>query len=157
MSEKQAEEAGSLDYESRMLLQFCRSEGRLLETYQALERLARQPPQYSQAVEGQEQLQQALGLPADELASLQTQLDVYHTTTDAKRKVHFDDDPTMTITDFLSCFECHIVREDKHAEGNKHQIPLTVIIKPSLPEPKYHRLGMYLNWLINISRPQCTD
>jgi len=140
----------SLDYENRMLLQFCKAENRLLETYQALINLQKQPPAYSESVAAANTstLAASLGLTEEEFLSLSEQLDSYHAALDKDRRVRFLDDATMSVTNFLSCFECHVQREDKVAEeghkNTKGHIICNVIIKASLPEPKSHRLGKLL-------------
>ena len=43
-TEQEEEEGDKLDYESRVLLQFCKAQGHLLHTYTALQKLNTEPP-----------------------------------------------------------------------------------------------------------------
>ncbi len=86
----------------------------------------------------------------EEIETLSSQIDNYHSTLQTasgeKRTVTFSDEfPQLAATDFLGCFECHLAREDRSAEGaaggEKGVSMLQTRVKTSIPEARYSRLG----------------
>ena len=79
--------------------------------------------------------------------ALRDQLDANKANEVPEKRVHFEEETEMRVTDFLGCFECQLQREegatDGQADGEKTRTTLQVVIKSTLSETRYNKLGKY--------------
>jgi len=163
-----SEEGGELDYESRMLLQFCAAEQRLLGAFSALTALNEQKPSSTDTTDIISIIPRTVGVYGDDLSVLRDQLSAYHKAVEKSStgtRVTFSEaEPTFHATDFLSCFECQLQRDTKSGEqpilstkdaddvestsddGGKvtNKASLHIHIRTTLHETRYTRLGNFI-------------
>ena len=88
-----------------------------------------------------------LGVYGEELSLLRDQLDTYQDAKQARPHVTFQDTHHDALaTDFLSCFECQLQREelqtDGEADGDTTRTNLHIVIRTTLSEARYNKLGI---------------
>lgn len=119
----------TLDIDSRLFLQFCQSQDQLLHTYSLLDKIncTCQPPKEIEFLE--QCLMSLLSCNRSEIEHILRQLHAYRAVDDSSplsehRFVTFNEQQ-MTITSFLSCFECPIHLHESQSDSPNSSLEAT--------------------------------
>lgn len=104
-------EEESLDYESKVLSQFCHAHQHLLVTYTTLSALNNNGDTDEDAAA--QALERCLQLSSEELRETAAEIDNYQNALGDNMHVQFEADSDLSVVDFLGCFECRTLRESQ--------------------------------------------
>ncbi|CAH1792515.1 unnamed protein product [Owenia fusiformis] len=137
----EGEETESLDIESRMLLQYCKLQEQLLQTYIAIDTLNTECASTPRPKVNEQIFSQDMCISESEVTYLIKKFDKYNIISDQpERKVQFSETTELSAADFLGCFSCQLhisAQEDITTARN-------VNLKKSLSEEKRLKLATFI-------------